>query len=76
MTYRNGAAAVGGSLLAKAANTAADPVGLSSAPINAASTPAQTAAVGTVMGMCGDGDRRRRSGNAEANDVEGRSDVR
>ena len=50
VTYRNGPAAVGGSVLAKAA-TVASTVGLSSASVSAASTPAQEAAVGTVVGM-------------------------
>jgi hypothetical protein len=75
VTYRNGPPAGGGSLLATAAN-AADPVGLSSASINAASTPAQTAAVGTVMGMLRGWGPATGAGNAEANHVEGRSDVR
>ena len=59
VAYRNGPTPVGGSRLAKAANvTAADATaiaGLNSssggAGANAASTPAQTAAVGTVVGM-------------------------
>jgi hypothetical protein len=55
VAYRKEAAAVGGSRLAKAANvTAADAPaldGLNSATVNAASIPAQTAAVGTVVGM-------------------------
>jgi hypothetical protein len=59
VAYRNGQAAVGGSRLAKAANvTAGDATATAgldslsgSATVNAASTPAQTAAVGTVVGM-------------------------
>jgi hypothetical protein len=54
VAYRKETAPVGGSRLAKAANvTAADAAtaGLNGATVNAASIPAQTAAVGTVVGM-------------------------
>lgn len=55
VTYRNGPVAGGGSVLATTSTVSAgnvpDAVGLSSAGVSAASTPAQQAAVGTVVGM-------------------------
>ncbi len=52
VTYRNGPVDGGGSVLATAAGVSAgNAVGLSSADVSAASTPAQEAVVGTVVGM-------------------------
>jgi hypothetical protein len=52
VTYRNGPVAGGGSVSAKAATVSTgDAVGLGSADVSAASTPAQQATVGAVVGM-------------------------